>query len=190
MDERNFDRLTVALSGDGSTRRGVLGGLAALLGIAGIGGLDAFDAEAKKGDNKKVKRLRRRLRRQRRKNNKQNGVTIINEGDTTSLLPAGTNLGGLTVQNVLDALGLDDVADLDGILPTSVLDDLVGGSGIVCAADNLAVLRLCATGYCDEASNTCAPCPNGQLCGDGDGVAGLVCCIEGAVCADVGCVLA
>lgn len=190
MDERNFDRLTVALTGDGSTRRGVLGGLAALLGVAGIGGLDVLDAEAKKNnqDKKKIKRLRRRLRRQRRKNNQQNGVTIIDLGDTTTLFPAGTVLGDLSLQQILDALDVADQSALENLLGIDLVGDILGGT-LTCDATNVAILRLCATGFCDEATNTCAACPTGQICGDGDGLAGLVCCIEGAVCADVGCVL-
>lgn len=193
MDERNFDRFTLALTGEGSTRRRVVGGLAALLGIAGIGGLDALDAEAKKNKNKKnkkkIRRLRRRLRRlrrQRTQNNQDNGVTIV-EG-ATNLFPAGTNLGTLTLEQVLSAFDDIDQSALEAILGADVVGAIVAGT-LTCDSGNQSIIRLCATGFCNEANGECASCPSGQICGDDDGLVGLVCCIEGAVCADVGCIL-
>ncbi len=205
MDERHFDRFTLALTGEGSTRRRVVGGLAALLGIAGIGGLDALDAEAKKKKNKKnkkkIKRLRRRLRRERRRrtqNNSNNGVTII-EGDTT-LLPAGGDLTSLNVGDILGSLGLDTVAELTdllegeglgGILDLNALGLLGIGDNadLVCIPTSRTILALCATGSCDEANNTCSDCPDARTCGDEDNLAGLVCCVEGFICGDLGCVV-
>jgi hypothetical protein len=63
MDDARFDRITAALSGDGSTRRRLLGGVAggglaaAVASIFGVAGFNAMEAEAKK---KKKRRRRRR----------------------------------------------------------------------------------------------------------------------------------
>ncbi len=48
---------------------------------------------------------------------------------------------------------------------------------------------LCQSGFCDVTTNTCQSCPTNQTCGNDDGVAGQVCCANGFVCADLGCVM-
>jgi hypothetical protein len=49
---------------------------------------------------------------------------------------------------------------------------------------------LCQSGSCSTSTNNCTACDQNRLCGQDDNLAGLVCCVEGFVCADLGCVLA
>jgi hypothetical protein len=197
MERSRFDRLAVALAGDDATRRRVLGGvagggLAALLGnVLGDGRFGALEADAKN-------RRRRRRRRRRNRNNQVTGVPITNN---VNLFPAGQNLTELTVQQVLDALGLPDISSLtsllegEGVVDTSVLEQLGGlladdVIGLGCDASSVTILSLCQTGFCDEDTDTCAACPdeqgNQQRCDTDDG---LVCCVEGFICVNAECVL-
>ena len=46
---------------------------------------------------------------------------------------------------------------------------------------------LCQSGYCNTVTNTCEDCPSSRVCGEDDGLAGMVCCVDGYVCTDLGC---
>lgn len=63
------------------------------------------------------------------------------------------------------------------------------GTGFVCDGTK-ATAGLCRSGYCDTLTNTCQQCPSSQVCGRDDTLEGMVCCANGFVCADLGCVLA
>lgn len=66
-----------------------------------------------------------------------------------------------------------------GVLPTGIICGVTPGAP-----------SLCKSGFCNTGTNTCAGCPDSRVCGEDDGLAGMVCCIDGFICADLGCVLA
>lgn len=171
MDSQRFDELTAKLA-SGASRRTVLkgltgGALAGLAAVLGAGIADPNDVAAHRIRGCHSLRCRRHRRKHRKQNNTQSG-TIINGGDVT--------IGGITITPLGNGVSL------------STLNAILGGT-FVCDGTQ-ATTQLCQSGFCDTANNTCAGCPDSRVCGEDDGLAGLVCCIDGFVCADLGCVLA
>jgi hypothetical protein len=162
MDGERFDGLAKALAG-GVSRRGVLKGLAGggAAGLLAALGLGAAAPEAAEAHRRPGCRTAacRRHWRKHRKANNTQNGTTIHGGTATATLLG--NGASLTVS----PLG---AAVCDGTKATA---------------------SLCASGFCDVATNTCQPCPTNRVCGQDDGLTGLVCCVDGFVCADLGCVL-
>ena len=158
MDSIRFDEMTKALA-EGTTRRTVLRS-AAGGGLAAL--LAALGLGAVGPEEAAAHRRRRcntpKCRRHRRKHRTENNQSF---GVTIF------NEGDQSVQHLL-ATGATLVgATCDGTQATA---------------------GLCRSGYCNTGDNTCQACPESRVCGEDDDNDGLVCCVDGYVCADLGCV--
>lgn len=159
MDRERFDELTLRVA-EGSSRRSLMRGLAGggLAGLLASLGMREAAAETEAEGNRK--RRRRRRRRQRQKRQDKNTRTQNNRNNGTEISIGDTNL----------------IAD-GGLLVD-----------VTCNNADIEIVSLCQTGYCDELTNRCAEFPNSQICGRNDNDQGLVCCINGTRCTDLGCV--
>jgi len=103
---------------------------------------------------------RRRRRRRRRQRTRNN----INNGTTINTGDVNLVQNGFPVLNLL-------------------------GAPVVCDG-TAATAVFCASGFCSVATNNCEGCPTSRICGENDDNPGLVCCVDGFICADLGCVVA
>jgi len=100
----------------------------------------------------------RRRRRRRRKQRTQN-----NQNNGTTINQGNTTLiqNGSLVDNALGVAGCDGTA---------------------------VTASLCASGFCNTLTGKCGECPTDRVCGNNDDNPGLVCCVNGFICANLGCV--
>jgi hypothetical protein len=162
MDANRFDEATKTLATSTSRRallRGAAGGGLAAL-LAAVG-LGVAGPEGAEAHRRPGCHTAacRRHRRKHRKKNNTQNGTVITTGDTNVTL-LGNGVSLAT-------------------LPLG---------GALCDGTQLTA-GLCRSGFCDVATNTCGECPTSRVCGHDDGLVGLVCCINGYVCGDLGCVL-
>ncbi|MFN8677995.1 MAG: hypothetical protein U0Z70_16565 [Thermomicrobiales bacterium] len=176
MEHGRFDALTISLADEGTSRRSVLGrlaagGLAAALGVTAFTALEGDDAEAKKKckkrcKNKNTAKKRRKCRKRCKKTSSPTPAAGFPITIDTTLLGTSCTAGGGECGT---GTGLECVALV--CVPIDLGDVCVTGAD-------------CATGRCN--AGVCAECDVLNVCG---AAGSEQCCVVDADCIANACVL-